>query len=234
MTEVFEWIKANWMWLIPAVVAAMSAINKATVHWSTLTGPWYRRALPVAILLVTELASVLTSKGVPGLLKAPLTTKPPRKDIFPREPTGPNKAALMLLGFAAATGCASWQLRTKQAATAVAGAAFEAKTLARPLLRAKCLRETAPCTKLAACKTAKEVCDGKFPCAALAACCPQLRACDARSVALAKAVAAVYLAAAAALHAAEAGEQATAVRMVQRGLEAAAQLAALVAKWRQM
>ena len=75
-----EWFKANWATIlaaVPVTIAVLSVINRATVHWSTLQGSWWKRVLPVALYMLTELLSVAQSANSPGRWKLPLTSVPP-------------------------------------------------------------------------------------------------------------------------------------------------------------
>ena len=83
----FEWLKANYgliLAILSGAIIFLSVVNRASDHWSSLEGEWYRRMIPVAIFFLTELLSVWTSKNSPGKWKLPLTSVPPRnKAILP-------------------------------------------------------------------------------------------------------------------------------------------------------
>ena len=147
-----SWIGDNWVWLLPLVIAVVQIVNKATVHWSELEGPWYKRMLPTVLLVLTELASVLPSKGVAGL-KLPLTSKPPKKGSGGRD--GASVLVLLLLPLLAASACASWQKPTAVALNTTYRATVEVHSASVPYFAGKCLEAASKG------KTAWQKCDGQ-------------------------------------------------------------------------
>jgi len=67
------WILENWELCALVVVGVLSAVNRATVHYTALQGGTWNKLLLTAPLVLLDLVSVLRSRGSEALTKMPGT-----------------------------------------------------------------------------------------------------------------------------------------------------------------
>jgi hypothetical protein len=98
------------MAITAVIIAINSVVTRLTRYWRHSTGSFLSRLLGL-LLLLAELLSAWTSKGVPQLWKWPLTLRPP--DGGPSKPKPPGAAGLFLLVFVVGACGMSWTTATR-------------------------------------------------------------------------------------------------------------------------
>jgi hypothetical protein len=143
LDSILSFITTHWDWFSLGLLALAAVANALSKHYSTHSG------FAKAALWVSEMASLLRSKGAPGnslpgllaRLKLPLQSCPPNGDHEP--PSAPLGVCLILAAAVAASSCATMSPTEKL--EKIGQAATSASSLAEPGFRSACGSIAASC-----------------------------------------------------------------------------------------
>ncbi len=146
-----EWINDHAGLIGVASMVLVAIANHMSEHW-TVAGTPLRRVL----LAISEVLSVLTSRGVDTSTRMAGAWKLPGSSVPPTDPSdmrsgvhdyrAPTLAIIMMLVPLAS--CATWQADTRTAATTAHATVQTAWSAARPVLHARCMRAAEACGKV--------------------------------------------------------------------------------------
>lgn len=133
------------------IVAVVSLVNAATVHYSNIKGTWYGRLLKT-LLWATERVSILQSRDTDGVLKLPLTSKP-------RDGGFVDLSLLLFLALAifVLTSCASTFQGLETTQTVAEAAGEMAEIMCQPVKISCDDRDERGCKAMESCLKAKVV-----------------------------------------------------------------------------
>lgn len=140
LLEAWDWIQTHWAGILIAGLVAVQLINRVTARWDEIDGPTWKRVL----LLYTELASIVVSRGRAGFLGwLKLPGNPfggKSRSLFP--PAG--KVTIVLI--CALCACApSWRKQADQSIAITHKAAASSWNAARILLHNRCMDAIEQC-----------------------------------------------------------------------------------------
>lgn len=138
-----QWIAAHWHIILIGGLVAVQMINKITTRWDELDGPEWKRVL----LLYSELASIVVSKGhtgVLGWLKLPGDPFGGRAKAV-RPPTAGVTIVLMMVMITAFSCAPTWRQQADQSVRIVHETGKSAWDAARAVLHQRCMEAIGSC-----------------------------------------------------------------------------------------